>query len=72
VLSAALPGSFTAAGSGLILTRVNDNGAGFVAGYAIVTAASALVQFLSTLAGVGFAIAANTTEVDISFAVEVQ
>jgi hypothetical protein len=71
VLQAAIPGGFTAGQSSLPVTRINDNAAGFVLSYMLVNAATAFVQFVATPAGAGFAVAVNTTEIDLAIALEV-
>lgn len=71
VLQAAIPGGFTAAGSSLLPNRVNDNAAGYVAAYMLVNAGAAVVQFVTTYGGAGFAVAVNTTEVDLAVDIEV-
>lgn len=71
VLQAAIPGGFTAATSSLPLTRSNDNATAFAVSYMLVNAAAALVQFVSTIGGTGYAIATNTTEVAAAVSFEV-
>jgi len=72
VLSAALPGGFTAAGAVYQQTRSSDNGAAVVAGFANIPAAATAAQFTSTLVGVGYAISTNATEIAGRISVELQ
>jgi hypothetical protein len=70
-LIAAIPGGFMNATVGFQLTRSSDNGAAVVVGIAQLINGTASVLLASTVVGVGYAIAANTTAIQVLLTLEV-